>query len=68
MDHILFNTHFCQNILHVFYLDLLRLISRKERLIMLVIKVNLKNQQVKDCLRSLCRVSSDSAMLKIAKF
>lgn len=38
MGHILFNIRFSHKALHVFYLDVLKLISRKAWLIMLVVK------------------------------
>lgn len=66
MDPILFNICFCQKILHVVSLDLLKLISRKAWL-MLAAKINKQN---KDHLLSLCLASPQSVhhILKIAKF
>lgn len=65
IDHMLFNIRFCQNTVHALYLDLLRLISRKAWLTMLVVKINKEHE---DCLLSLCLASSCSPVLKIVKF
>lgn len=56
MDPILFNIRFCQKILHVVSLDLLKLISRKAWL--LAAKINKQN---KDHLLSLCLASKCSS-------
>lgn len=39
-DHILFTLRFCQKLMRVFYLDLLKLLSRKAWLRMLAVKIN----------------------------
>lgn len=45
MAPILFHIRFCRKILHVFCLDLLKLISRKAWLMMLAVKINKYTKQ-----------------------
>lgn len=66
MDPILFNICFCQKLVHVFHLDLLKLISRKAWLMMLAVEIKKYTKQRLPALS----VPSRSAhlMLTIAKF